>query len=125
MRVIDSSAWIEWLTKSAAGTRLQAEIPERDQCIVPTIVQLELSKWLAREKDEEAVDSFIAYTATCMVVSLDTTLARRAAEISAAHKLATADAIIYATAECHNADILTCEAHFKDLERVIYIDKKD
>lgn len=80
MRVIDSSAWIEWLTKSAAGTRLQAGIPERDQCIVPTIVQLELSKWLSREKDEEAVDSFIAYTATCMVVSLDTTLARRAAE---------------------------------------------
>ncbi|MBB4441109.1 MULTISPECIES: type II toxin-antitoxin system VapC family toxin [Rhizobium] len=88
-------------------------------------IPLELSKWLAREKDEEAVDSFIAYTATCMVVSLDTTLARRAAEISAAHKLATADAIIYATAERHDADILTCDAHFKDLERVIYIDKKD
>ena len=39
------------------------------------------------------------------------------------HKLATADAIIYATAEHHDADILTCDAHFKDLDRVIYIDK--
>jgi len=124
MRVIDSSAWIEWLTKSTAGTRLEAEIPVRDQCIVPTIVQLELSKWLGRERNEEAVDSFFAYTATCTVVPLDTTLARRAAEISAAYKLATADAIIYATAEHHDADILTCDAHFKDLDRVIYIDKK-
>ncbi|EJZ18110.1 PilT protein domain-containing protein [Rhizobium sp. Pop5] len=52
-------------------------------------------------------------------------LARRAAEISAALKLANADAIIYATAEHHNADILTCDAHFKGLERVLYIDEKD
>ena len=125
MRVVDSSAWVEWLTKSVAGSRLAAEIPPRDQCIVPTIVQLELSKWLARERDDEAVDGFIAYTARCIVVPLDTVLARRAAEISAALKLATADAIIYATAERHNADILTCDAHFKGLERVVYIDKKD
>ncbi|CAK08688.1 putative PIN/PilT family protein [Rhizobium johnstonii 3841] len=45
--------------------------------------------------------------------------------VAATHKLATADAIIYATAERHDADILTCDAHFKDLERVIHIDKKD
>jgi hypothetical protein len=87
-------------------------------------IPLELCKWLACEKDEGAVGSFIAYTATCMVVSLDTTLAHRAAEVSATHKLATADAIIYATAERHDADILTCDAHFKNLERVIHIDKK-
>ncbi|MBY5899379.1 type II toxin-antitoxin system VapC family toxin [Rhizobium leguminosarum] len=79
---------------------------------------------MASEKDEEAVDSFIAYTATCMVVSLDTTLARRAAEITATHKFATADTIIYATAEHHDADILPCDAHFKDLERAIPFDKK-
>ncbi|MBX5157888.1 PIN domain-containing protein [Rhizobium sp. NZLR1b] len=60
-----------------------------------------------------------------MVVPLDTTLAHRAAEISAALKLATADAIIYATAEHHDADILTCDVHFKDFERVVSIDKKD
>ncbi|ACI55762.1 putative nucleic acid-binding protein [Rhizobium leguminosarum] len=40
-------------------------------------------------------------------------------------QLATADAIIYATAERHEADILACDAHFKDLERGVYIDKKD
>ena len=60
-----------------------------------------------------------------MVVPLDTTLARRAAEISAALKLATADALIYTTAERHDADILTCDAHFKGLERVVYFDKKE
>ncbi len=40
-RVIDTSAWIVWLTGSALGKQL----PDKQQCSVPTIVQLELSKW--------------------------------------------------------------------------------
>ncbi|MBY5820055.1 type II toxin-antitoxin system VapC family toxin [Rhizobium leguminosarum] len=44
-------------------------------------------------------------------------LAIYSALAAAIHKLA--------TAVRHDADILTCDAHFKDLERVIYIDKKD
>lgn len=98
-------------------------MPERSQCIIPTIVQFELAKWLERERGEEAVDSFFAYTTTCVVVPLDTTLARRAAEISVTQKLAMADAIIYATAERHGADILTLDAHFKDLDRTVYFEK--
>jgi predicted nucleic acid-binding protein len=123
MRVVDSSAWIEWLSQGKAAERLRGEMPDRSQCIVPTIVQFELAKWLERERGEEAVDSFFAYTTTCVVVPLDTTLARRAAEISVTHKLAMADAIIYATAERHGADILTLDAHFKDLDRTVYFEK--
>ncbi len=123
MRVVDSSAWIEWLTQGPAAERLQGEMPDRANCIVPTIVQLELAKWLERERGEEAVDSFFAYTTTCVVVPLDTTLARRAAEVSAKRKLALADAIIYATSELHDADVLTLDAHFKGLERVVYLEK--
>ncbi|NTJ67115.1 type II toxin-antitoxin system VapC family toxin [Agrobacterium rhizogenes] len=124
MRVVDSSAWIEWLTRGPAVDRLEGEMPLRAECIVPTIVQLELAKWLERERDEDAVDSFFAYTATCIIASLDTTLARRAAEVSAKHKLALADAIIYATAELHDADVLTLDAHFKGLDRVVYLGKE-
>ena len=38
--------------------------------------------------------------------------ALEAARVCAAHKLATADAIIYATARNNNAELLTCDAHF-------------
>lgn len=124
MRVVDSSAWIEWLTRGPAADQLEGEMPLRTECIVPTIVQLELAKWLERERDEDAVDSFFAYTATCIIASLDTALARRAAEVSAKHKLALADAIIYATAELHDADVLTLDAHFKGLDRVVYLSKE-
>ncbi|NNH32416.1 PIN domain-containing protein [Rhizobium sp. SEMIA 4085] len=43
--------------------------------------------------------------------------------LSASHKLAMADAIVYATAELHDADILTLDARFKDLERTVYFEK--
>ena len=47
--VVDTSAWIEWLVGSDLGQRLRTQLPDKARCIVPTIVQLELSKWLVRE----------------------------------------------------------------------------
>lgn len=117
-RVIDTSAWIEWLVGSALGKRLGKQFPDKLQCIVPTIVQLELSKWLTRELGEEQADQVIAYTQKCVVVPLDTTIALMAAELHRDYKLATADAIVYATARQQGAQLLTCDAHFKGLPGV-------
>ena len=62
MRVIDTSAWIEWLVGSPLGKKLTREIPDKSECVVPTIVQLELAKWLAREVGEDQADQMIACT---------------------------------------------------------------
>jgi len=115
LRVIDTSAWIEWLTASPLGRKLDREIPVKERCIVPTIVQLELSKWLTREVGEDEADQMIAYTQKCRVVALDTSIALLAAELHRQYKLATADAIVYATARSQGADVVTCDAHFKGL----------
>lgn len=122
-RVIDTSAWIEFLIDSETGQKVEAEMPRRDDCIVPTIVQLELAKWLAREVPEDREDAVLADTTKCVVVPLDTRLALIAAQVSRERKLATADAIIYATALSHDAELVTCDAHFKDLPGVIYFAK--
>jgi predicted nucleic acid-binding protein len=60
----------------------------------------------------------------CTVVPLDTRLALDAAEVAQQHKLATADAIIYATALAHGAEVVTCDAHFNGLPDVILFGKK-
>ena len=120
MRVVDTSVWIEWLIGSPLGRKLVREIPDRSECIVPTIVQLELSKWLLRESGEDQAEQVIAYTQKCIVVPLDTPLALLAAELHRQHKLATADAIVYATAQAHGAELLTCDAHFAKLPAVAY-----
>lgn len=118
MRVVDTSAWIEWLVDSDLGQTLRTEFPNREQCIVPTIVQLELSKWLVRELGEDQADQVIAYTQKCIVVPLDTNIALIAADLHREHRLATADAVVYATARQRGAELLTCDAHFKGLAGV-------
>ena len=120
MRVVDTSVWIEWLIGSPLGRKLVREIPDRSECIVPTIVQLELSKWLLRESGEDQADQEIAYTQKCIVVPPDTPTALLAAELHRQHKLATADAIVYDTALAHGAELLTCDAHFAKLPAVAY-----
>jgi predicted nucleic acid-binding protein len=123
MRLVDTSAWIEWLIASPAGKSAEVAMPERADWLVPSIVQLELAKWLAREVGEDKADQVAAFTQMCFVVPLDTKIALAAAEICGRHKLATADAIVYATALEYEADLLTCDAHFSALPGVTFISK--
>ncbi len=123
MRVVDTSAWIEWFIDSALGRKLASEFPPREECVVPTIVQLELAKWLRREVGEEQADEVIAYTRKCIVVTLDTSIALLAAELHREHGLATADAIVYATAQARSAHLLTCDAQLAKLPGVLYFRK--
>jgi predicted nucleic acid-binding protein len=123
MRLVDSSAWIEWFIDGAQAEELARMMPAQADTLVPTMVQHELRKWFLRERSEEIADEVIAFTELCTVVPLDTRLALEAAEVACRHKLASADAIIYATAREHGAELLTCDSHFKGLEGVVYIAK--
>ena len=123
MRLADTSAWIEFLTGSALSSTLVSELPDRAEWLVPTIVQLELVKWLTREVAEDKADRVIAFTETCVVADLDTANALLAADLSAKHRLATADAIIYATALAFGGDLLTCDRYFESLANVRFIPK--
>jgi len=123
MRLVDTSAWVEWLIASPTGKAVASAIPAREDWLVPTIVQLELAKWLAREAGEDKADQVVAFTQMCQVAKLDTKTALTAAELCRQHKLATADAIVYATALEHGAELLTCDAHFDGLPGVVFVGK--
>jgi predicted nucleic acid-binding protein len=124
MRVVDTSAWIEWLMKTPIGKATGLTRFDRALWLVPTIVQLELAKWVKREMGEIMADDVLAFSQKCVVIPLTTEIAVSAAALSSAHKLATADAIVYATARAHGADVLTCDAHFKNLPNVTFIEKR-
>ena len=90
MRLVDTSAWIEWLIGSQLGLTLEPELPAPTQWLVPTIVQLELAKWLTREVGEDKADQVIAFTQTCVIADLDTATALSAAAKSGNHPWYTA-----------------------------------
>ena len=123
MRVVDTSVWIEWIAGSPLGERLALELPRNDQWIVPTIVQYELSRWVAREMSDAAAARAIAFSTELIVAPLTTDIATKAAAYAKIHGLATADAIIFATAKDARADLLTCDAHFAELPGVTYVKK--
>jgi predicted nucleic acid-binding protein len=123
MRVVDTSVWIEWIVGSPLGESLAPELPTNDQWIVPTIVQYELSRWLAREMSDAAAARAIAFSKELIIAPLTTDIATTAADYAKVHGLATADAIIFATANDAHADLLTCDAHFAKLPRVVYVAK--
>lgn len=120
MKLIDSSAWIEWLLGSPVGVDVAKSIPEKEIWVVPTVVQLELTKWLRREMGDQIAEKVVAFTNTCVVIPLDTKLALVAADVIAEYKLSMADAIIYATALEYCDELITCDTHFIGLSKVIY-----
>ena len=123
MILVDTSAWIEWLVKSPTGDRVRPLLPDASEWIVPTIVQFELSKGLARIVGDDETERFIAFTNECEIVDLDTAIALAAAEAAAEFSLSTADAVIFATARAEDATLLTCDRDFAELPNVNYIEK--
>jgi predicted nucleic acid-binding protein len=124
MTLVDTSAWIEWLIGSSTGAQVAETLPDQADWIVPTMVQLELAKWLMREVSESRADQVIAFTQVCRIVPLDTGIALAAADACRDHGLATADAIILATARAHGARLLTCDTHFRGIAGVQLIEKR-
>ena len=122
MRVVDTSAWIEWLSGSNLGHRISSELPANGDWIVPTIVQYELKRWAIRSGSNPQADTALAFSNKLIRSPVNSELAIRAAEIAVKHSLAMADAIIYATAVEAGADLLTCDAHF-NLPGVVYLAK--
>lgn len=54
---------------------------------------------------------------------LDANIALKAADLHRQFKLATADAIVYATTLEYGAELLTCDVHFEKLSEVVFFRK--
>ena len=124
MHVVDTCGWIEWLTDGTLAEAYAPYLADSDNLVVPTLVQFELYKWCLREKDEAAALDVIGLTEACLVRALDTHIALSAADLSTRHKLAMADAIVYATALATSGQLLTSDAHFEGLPEVLLWKKK-
>lgn len=123
MRVIDTSIWIEIYLGSELGRRHLPLLSAPGELVVPTIVQYEIFKWLSRERTVEEATLAITFTGECQVQELTTEIAVSAAALSAIHGLHATDAIIFTTAQMHEARLVTCDAHFRDLPGVEFFEK--
>ncbi len=125
MILVDTCGWIEWLTNGVLSSQYEPYFNQVDSMLVPTSVQFELYKWVTRKKGIQLALEAIALTEQARVIPLSTSITLAAADISAEHKLSFADSIIYATAQFHQAELMTSDNHFKDLPDVSYFEKAE
>ena len=125
MIVADTCARIEVPVGSELGRRFMPYLQDRRYLIAPTLVQAELRKWALRERDEDYANRVIASTrAAALVEPLTESIALAAADHGVIDGLSIADAIIYAAARFHNAELITADAHFAALPGVRYLATK-
>ena len=107
MILVDTCGWIEWLTEGALADSFASYMQDPAELLVPTTVQYELYKWVKRESDENTALDTIALADNSLVVPLSTDIALVAADLTLSHKLAFADAVIYASARKYNVELVT------------------
>jgi predicted nucleic acid-binding protein len=117
--LVDSSGWLEYLTDDSKAGDFAPYIESEAPLLVPTIVLYEVFKMLSRERGKTAADGFVSEAFRRIIVPLDENLALAAAHVSLELRLAMADAIIYATAQASQAQLITGDLAFRDLPGVI------
>ena len=118
--VIDSSGWVEYLGAGPKEADFAPYFADAARIFLPTIVVYEVHKKILREQGQNSAEVFIshAFSFADRIVDLDLDLALNASAISLDKSLPMADAIIYATAQRHRAEVVTSDAHFKGLPGV-------
>lgn len=125
MILVDTCGWIEWFANGVLADSFAPYMKDPADLLVPTTVQYELYKWVKRESDETTALDAIALADDSLIVPLNTEIALMAADLTLSHKLAFADAVIYASARKYQTELVTSDDHFKGLPGVTYISKKE
>jgi predicted nucleic acid-binding protein len=116
--VLDSSGWLEYLTADSKADSFARYLEGELSLLVPVIVLYEVRRILLVRKSKTLADIFLSEALKRVIIPLDEMLALEAIELGISHNLALADAIIYATAQHHGAQLVTSDAHFTNLPGV-------
>jgi len=118
--VVDSSGWLEFFTEDTKANLFEPYLREPFQ-LVPVIVLYEVRKILLLRHTQTVADHFVSIVLRYTIVPIDQQIALNAAALSIQHKLAMADAIVYATAVHVGAKLVTSDSNFSDLPGVILL----
>ena len=123
MKLIDSYGWIEYFTDGPLAEKYAPYVLNANEknTVTPSIILYEVYKKLKKEKSEEVALEAYAQIMRTQIIPLDQDSALQAADVSLAHGLAMADAIIYSTAKTYSAELITSDKDLKELKGVRFI----
>ena len=122
MVLVDSSGWIEFFIDGPLSGAYARHLKDPSRVVTPTIVLYEVYKKIRRDRTEEEALSAASIMNRTKVVDLTESTALFAAEVSIKHSLPMADAIVYATALESGCKVITSDAHFRELDHVVFVE---
>ena len=120
---LDTSGWIEITHDGANAQAFAKALSSSSPVIVSTISLYEIARYTLRVAGERATAELLAVLHQHTVAPVIPEIATLAATLGIRHQLAMADALIYATAQFHNATLWTQDADFKGLPQVKHLSK--
>ena len=123
MNVVDSSGWIEFFKAGANGPLFKPVIEDRAALLVPTIALFEVHKVLSRKLSANVVEQCLDVMRMGRVLDLTDKRAIAASQVAAEHRLAMADAVMYAIAQEFDATFWTQDVDYEGLDGVRYCAK--
>jgi predicted nucleic acid-binding protein len=121
--LLDTSGWIELLGGSERADLFEPAL-RADRLLVPAIVRYEVGRYLLVHADAARKTLALQALSKFEQIPIDARLADEAAILGARHTLALADALIYAVACLHGAELWTQDRHFEHLPGVRFFEKK-
>ena len=120
--VLDSSGWIELLAGTDRAPLFEPAL-RADRLIVPSIVRYEVGRYTFSHRGAEGRELALTALSKFEQVPVDDLVADTASELAHAHKLAMADALVYAVAQVADAELWTQDKHFEHLPRAKFFPK--
>ncbi len=120
--LLDSSGWIELLGGTKRADLFEPAL-KAERLIVPAIVRYEVGRYVLAHSGEMAREMAIRAMAKFEQVAVNATVADDASLLAAQHKMAMADALIYAVARAQEAELWTQDSHFENLPGVRFFKK--
>ena len=115
MILVDSSGWIEYLAELPNAEQFARYIEGSEPLVSSTIQVYEIYKVVKGDLSEDRAIAAVSALRGTTTEPLTETLALETADVALEYGLAMADAIIFATASHHDAEIVTGDGDFDGL----------
>lgn len=120
MNVVDSCEWLEYFGNGVNADFFAPAIENTSKLIVPHLVVYEVCKRLRQLYGDDGESRGAAFLEKGRAFGGDVSFMRQAALASKFHQLAMANAIIWQTAQTHQAKLYTQDVDLKGLPGVVF-----
>ena len=123
MICVDSYGWIERLTNGPKADLYNAVIEKAapSEIVTSAVVLYEVYRKVKQTVNEQSALEAAAAIGQTFIVPVDQSISLEAADYSLMFGLHMADAIVYATARHHSAELYTSDEDLKGIKGVVFL----